>query len=387
MVPPISGKSDLVSWWWFDEGKGTQAIDSISGGLGNLSGGTSWSLASIYGTSLTFQNSGDHAELGLPASGWDDNNFSINFWFRRTEESFTWSSEQMSNVMLSLANEENCSIQIGTKGPSVEVYLASLGKTSRTTINANVQDGTWHYVSLSYDSSNSSGNELEVYLDGNLIGSTSVYAGALVRNSTMKWFLAMANQNAPADGRFIGNIDDFRIFNKPISLLEHQSFYNLRKGDLNLAVDAFYPSSTHSNPVVVDLNFTRYGMPWTVDFNQSLLSLSNAVLNDINASNDSSFRLELNATKDPTIIEVLLPEGIAKDSSRTENKALSFKIGFGRPVTRLENLVAWWTFDEGNGTTVTDYMNGYVGDIINSMDGNISFDNTVSKFGYALRFS
>ena len=107
-----------------------------------MSGGTSWSLASIYGTSLTFQNSGDHAELGLPASGWDDSNFSINFWFRRTEESFTWSSQQMSNVMLSLANEENCSIQIGTKGPSVEVYLASVGKTSRTTINANVQDGT-----------------------------------------------------------------------------------------------------------------------------------------------------------------------------------------------------------------------------------------------------
>ena len=39
-----------------------------------------------------------------------------------------------------------------------------------------------------------------------------------MRNSTMKWFLAMANQNAPADGRFIGNIDDFRIFNKPITL-------------------------------------------------------------------------------------------------------------------------------------------------------------------------
>ena len=31
-------------------------------------------------------------------------------------------------------------------------------------------------------------------------------------------------------------------------------------------------------------------------------------------------------------------------------------------------------------------QNGYVGEIINSMDGNISFDNTVSKFGYALNF-
>ena len=28
--------------------------------------------------------------------------------------------------------------------------------------------------------------------------------------------------------------------------------------------------------------------------------------------------------------------------------------------TRVENLTAWWSFDEGNGTTVTDYMNGFV---------------------------
>ena len=65
---------------------------------------------------------------------------------------------------------------------------------------------------------------------------------------------------------------------------------------------------------------------------------------------------------------------------------MSFKIGYGRPVTKLENLMAWWTFDEGNGTMVTDYMGGYVGSFINNMDGNITFDSANSKFGSALRF-
>ncbi len=128
-------------------------------------------------------------------------------------------------------------------------------------------------------------------------------------------------------------------------------------------------------------------MPWSIDFNQSMLVLNNAILNeDINSTASSSFRIELNSTVDPGIVGVSLPAGIAKDSSLTGNQPLSFKIGFGRPVTRLENLVAWWTFDEGNGSTVTDYMGGYIGNLINNVDGNVTFDNSNSKFGYALRF-
>ena len=84
-----------------------------------------------------------------------------------------------------------------------------------------------------------------------------------------------------------------------------------------------------------------------VDFNQTLLGLSNCALIDMNATSGTSFRMRLNATVDPGILVVSLPEGIAIDSSGTENKPMSFKIGYGRPVTKLENLMAWWTFDEG----------------------------------------
>ena len=51
---------------------------------------------------LSFQNIGDYADLRVPAANWDNNEFSLSFWFRRNEEGFSWSSEQISNVMLSL---------------------------------------------------------------------------------------------------------------------------------------------------------------------------------------------------------------------------------------------------------------------------------------------
>jgi hypothetical protein len=34
LVPPVPGKSDLLSWWWLDEGTGTKVTDSIGGGFG-----------------------------------------------------------------------------------------------------------------------------------------------------------------------------------------------------------------------------------------------------------------------------------------------------------------------------------------------------------------
>ena len=143
----------------------------------------------------------------------------------------------------------------------------------------------------------------------------------------MKWLLAIAQMNALSNGRFIGNIDDLRIFNKAISLSEHQSFYNQGKGDLNLAVLATYPTATHRNPISIDLNFTRYGMPWSVDFNQTMLGLNNAILHeDVNTTARSSFRIELNSTVDPGIVGVSLPAWIAKDSSLTGNNPLFFNV-------------------------------------------------------------
>ena len=83
-----------------------------------------------------------------------------------------------------------------------------------------------------------------------------------------------------------------------------------------------------------------------------------------------------------------LMEGVGTDFSGDESKPTSFTVGYARPLTRVENLTAWWTFDEASGTTVTDYMNGYVGQFVSGDGGmtNVSFDSANAKFGSALRF-
>ena len=89
--------------------------------------------------------------------------------------------------MFSLGNEENSSIQIGTNGSGVEVFLNSFGKRTRTSLSGSVKNDTWHYLSLTYDSGNE--KELKIYLDGKLIGSSSIFAGSIDAGNTEKWLL------------------------------------------------------------------------------------------------------------------------------------------------------------------------------------------------------
>ena len=72
------------------------------------------------------------------------------------------------------------------------------------------------------------------------------------------------------------------------------------------------------------------------------------------------------------------------DSSGAESKPLSFQVGYARPLTRVENLTAWWSFDDvQNGNFVTDYMNGFEGQFYSGDSGtsNVTFDSVNAKFG------
>ena len=55
----------------------------------------------------------------------------------------------------------------------------------------------------------------------------------------------------------------------------------------------------------------------------------------------------------------------------------------------MENLTAWWSFDDvQHGNFVTDYMNGFEGQFYSGDSGtsNVTFDSVNAKFGSALRF-
>ena len=107
-------------------------------------------------------------DLGQVSPTFNDGRFQLSFWFKRKEEGFSWSPEQISNVMLSLGDMNGSTLQIGTNGQSVEVFMATAVRSQRVSLGSGVSTGKWHHLLVSYDENASDDYELKIYLDGKL---------------------------------------------------------------------------------------------------------------------------------------------------------------------------------------------------------------------------
>ena len=314
MVPPIQAKDDLVNWWWLDDARGTAVLDSVYDQPGELKGMTSWSPDAKFGTSLVFQQPGDHADLGPPSTNWNNDSFSLSFWFKRDEEGFSWSGHEVSNAMVALNGSNGSTLELGTKGSAIELYLTTLGRSERTILGSGISDDVWHYLTLTYDANATDGVELEVFMDGESLGSTNRFGGAMQVQPDDRWYFGLASPSNPTAGRFIGNLDDARFFDRALSLGEHRIICNDGRGDLALTVDVTVPSQTHQNPVHADLNFRKYGQAWPVELNATRYTAPNTDFITSTSGTGTFHRLELNVTADPAIFQINLLEGLGRDS-------------------------------------------------------------------------
>jgi hypothetical protein len=388
IVPNVLSKSEITNWWWFNESLGTLASDSVGDNDGNLMGGTKWAADAIEGTSVQFEKPGQVIDLGQVSPSFNDGRFQLSFWFKRKEEGFSWSPEQISNVMLSLGDVNGSTMQIGTNGESVEVFMATAVRSQRVSLGSGVSTGKWHHLLVSYDENASDDYELKIYLDGKLSGFSAELGGSLQVKPSNQWLLGAASKSYPTNGRFMGLLDDMRFYSLDDVGNLAQETYNRGNGDLVLTLDAAFPANTHTNPIYADLTFKKYGIDCDItDFNQSRISITNGTFITATGSG-ASRRIEFNSTIDPGRVNISLLSGLGVDASGAESNPLSFQVGYARPLTRVENLTAWWSFDENNGTIVTDYMNGFEGQFFSGDggDSNVTFDTVNAKFGSALRF-
>ena len=71
-------------------------------------------------------------------------------------------------------------------------------------------------------------------------------------------------------------------------------------------------------------------------------------------ANGLNYMFDLNCSEKPKRIIVELPAGTCKDDQNISNSFGSVVIFYGDIVTKAEDLVGWWKFDEANGTEVPD---------------------------------
>ena len=206
-VPEVPQKEDLVHWWWLDESIGKSVSDSMGTSDGTIQGATSWTADSIFGTAVSFRNEGDFISLGSPDTNLSKEEFTVSLWFKRVANSSFRSPELIGNIMLSLGGTNGESIQIGTGTSNLEVYMNTLIASGNVQMGRGIEEGRWNHLLLSYDANSPDGYELKFYLNGQLQGESGDFGSSLVIPANSSWKIGRSSE-----GRFIGEIDDVRIY-------------------------------------------------------------------------------------------------------------------------------------------------------------------------------
>lgn len=129
-------------------------------------------------------------------------------------------SEGVHNILVaksSVSSGENTSLQLGTNGANIELYMNSItGGAGKETVNAGIQDNQWYHIALTYNTGDIT-NTTQLYLDGELIktwGASYWYDNLYSNNSPLTF--GGANPTSP-DGLFNGKIDEFLLFEKVLT--------------------------------------------------------------------------------------------------------------------------------------------------------------------------
>jgi hypothetical protein len=195
----------LVGYWTFDGNdiSGTNAIDrSPAGGNNGSVSGDPVRTAGKIGQGLNFDGVDDQIWSGLVFSG----NFSYGLWVKTTK-----TAEQ---YFLHGTQDLTPRYQIGMNGNG-PVYGATMeiGGSYTTETSAGINDGQWHQLVFTGD-----GTNVVTYLDG-VQNKTDILANPLGSNN---FYIGGVGST-----RFMGTIDDVRIYNRALSAEEILRLYNM----------------------------------------------------------------------------------------------------------------------------------------------------------------
>tara|TARA_R110002126_G_scaffold291807_1_gene459621 strand:- start:47337 stop:50786 length:3450 start_codon:yes stop_codon:yes gene_type:complete len=215
--------ASLVSYWNFEEGSGSSAIDGVSGYNGTITGATYSSATSSDPRggqySLAFDGGNDHVDF-TDMNEIENSNFTISFWARSNttsrDQGFLYKGNHSTNQPLLIWRDES----VGNFG--------NIGNGNANALSALVYDGTsdyglssptntfndteWHHIAVSVDLS---GNLMELYIDGAAqMGGAGNISNNGVRNTNN---ILRIGESLDGQNDLNGNMDELRIYNAALS--------------------------------------------------------------------------------------------------------------------------------------------------------------------------
>ena len=179
---------------------------------------------------------------------------------------------------------------------------------------------------------------------------------------------------------FNGLIDDVRLYNVPLSLEEIVVAYGDGMGDFGPMVEINATLATHVSPIPVSLTFRDESGN---DANVTGLQISDfqvrgAAAQNLVQVNASHYQFELVPDRNQTFVFLTVPTGSAQDANLDNSIRATHRINFNYKVTRVADLVGWWTFDETSGNIAADTSGG---DANATVFGGAAWAGANAKFG------
>ncbi|BCD99391.1 hypothetical protein MARGE09_P3593 [Marinagarivorans cellulosilyticus] len=180
---------------------------SGNGNHGAVIGTTSYTTNGHSGSALTFDGA---SYLAMPNSLLLDNqDFTVAFWFKTTGRGGLLGYQNNSVANIVSANQHVPILSVNANGKlHAELWTSNNGLVLTST--ASVNDGQWHYVVMTADTT---GNKLSVYLDREFVGTGNATVQHLAMSFNQLGFNKGVGRTELQDyDYFTGQIDEFTFY-------------------------------------------------------------------------------------------------------------------------------------------------------------------------------
>lgn len=208
-----------ISYWRFDEGEGTTALDAIGANGGSVTGSTTYAEG-IAGTGLEMGGGTDDYMIVNPVHGFPSQEISVSFWMKapagttRSGTPFSYAAGGHNNEFL-IYNYD-----------SFAIYVAELNKPT----GVSAVDGEWHHIVVTWRSSD---GRVLLYKDGALAYQDHLASGETIAPDGV--LVLGQEQDAPGGEfsgaqAFEGTLDEVLVYGRVLDVAEVRLLYGAPSG-------------------------------------------------------------------------------------------------------------------------------------------------------------
>jgi hypothetical protein len=203
-----TGEPGLVSRWSLNEGQGTSLQDDAGSGNTGTVMGAGWLTpgappATTRAACLSFDGTtgAEVTTSGLPAL---DRPMTLSFWMRPD----SLISGRRTALALIRGSNPVVGLQFGQEGSRAAFWL--YGATTSPIAGATLTANAWFHIAYTFD-----GSTHRLYVDGAAVGTSTIASPTGAPTA-----LRLAFYGANISQRFLGELDELRIYDRPLTLAE-----------------------------------------------------------------------------------------------------------------------------------------------------------------------